>query len=370
MTFVRGEGSYLWDSEGKRYLDCVAGIAVIAVGHCNPAVTRAIQEQASTLVHVSNLYRTEPARTLAHTVQETIQQNVTVFFANSGAESNECAIKLARKWADEGRYKIICAHKSFHGRTLATLAATGQPAKWKGFSPLPEGFVFAKYNDASSFENLIDSETAAIMVEPVQGEGGIIPGDPEFLQQLRKLCTESNIALIFDEVQTGVGRTGHWWAYQHYGVTPDLLTSAKGLGNGLPIGACIALHPEMMTTFQPGDHATTFGGGPIVCAAASATLECIREDGVLKNVLERSEQIRTGLQSVPGVKEVRGVGLMLGVVLEEEHAAQYVKAALKAGVLLNAPASNVIRIVPPLTISTAEVAELIEVLKRVIPQPA
>jgi predicted acetylornithine/succinylornithine family transaminase len=366
MTFVRGEGTFLWDSDGNKYLDCVAGIAVISVGHCNPSVVTAIQQQSATLMHVSNLYKTEQAYLLADNIQQTCDSDTSVFFANSGAEANECAIKLARKWAGDGRYKVISAERSFHGRSLATLAATGQPAKWKGFEPLPDGFLHAEFNNAASFEECIDEEVAAILVEPIQGEGGIIPGEKAFLSDLRAMCSQHNIALIFDEVQSGMARTGHWWAFQQYGVTPDIFTSAKGLGNGVPIGACIALNADMQNTFQPGDHATTFGGGPVICAAANATINFMRDNEVLKNVQRRSAQLKRGLEQISGVQSVRGHGLMLGVVLTADKAKECAETALSKGLLLNAPIPNVIRVVPPLTISESEVQSVLDTLGEVI----
>lgn len=288
-----------------------------------------------------------------------------VFFGNSGAEANECAIKLARKCGHPGRYKIVCASGGFHGRTLATLAATGQPAKWEGFRPLPEGFVHVPFNDLAAFEAALDSETAAVMVEPVQGEGGVVPAAGGFLAGLREVCTRRGMALIFDEVQTGVGRSGKWWAFQSYGVRPDIFTVAKGLANGLPIGACIAAE-EWASNFKPGDHASTFGGGLVVCRAALATMDYLEKNGCLKNALERGGELKEALALLPHVKEVRGLGLMIGAVLDLPRAKDAVKTALERGLVINAAAENVIRFLPPLIISSAQVREAAAVLAGVL----
>ncbi|MCB0358447.1 MAG: aspartate aminotransferase family protein [Bdellovibrionales bacterium] len=354
IHFVRGEGSRLWDSAGKAYLDCLAGIAVVSAGHANPDVCRAVCAQAGELVHVSNLFWTEPMVVLAERLRQSSPVDGRVFFANSGAEANECAIKLARKSAGAGRFRIVCAEGSFHGRTLATLAATGQPGKWQGFEPLPEGFVHARFNDASSFADSIDGTTAAIFIEPILGEGGIIPAEESFLASLRELADEHQLALIFDEVQCGMGRTGAMWAHQNYGITPDIFTSAKALGNGFPIGACVA-SSRVADAFAPGDHGSTYGGGPVVCAAALASWNVI--EGVLESIPHKAERFVRGITAIPGVQEVRGRGLMLAAVLEGEHAGAVAAACLSAGLIVNAVRPNVIRFTPPLVITDDEIDE-------------
>jgi len=353
VTFVAGRGCALFDEEGKEYLDCLGGLAVVAAGHANERVAAAICDQAHKLVHVSNLYWTVPMVDLARRVRD-ITGWGRVFFANSGAEANEGAIKLARKWAGLGRSKIVCAHGGFHGRTLAALAATGQPSKWEGFDPLPGGFVHATFNDLGSFADAVDPETAAIFVEPIQGENGVIPASREFLQGLRRLANESNCLLIFDEVQTGMGRTGSWWAHQHYGVTPDLFTCAKALANGLPIGAIVADEPAA-SAFRPGDHASTFGGGPVPCAAALATIEVL--DGQIGSVRRKGDLLCSYLRKFDHVADVRGVGLLVGAVLDAPLAAQVAAVALSHGLVVNAVAPDVVRFAPPLVITDEQIAD-------------
>lgn len=365
VDFVRGEGEFLYDAVGRRYIDLLSGIAVVSVGHANPRVANAISQQANKLVHVSNLFGTLPMRRLAERLHGTTGGWGRVFFCNSGAEANECAIKLARKAGGGKRYKVIASEGGFHGRTLGTLAATGQPEKWKGFEPLPEGFMHRPYNNLEAFASAIDDTVAAIFVEPIQGERGVIPGTPEFLRGLRELCDRAQIPLIFDEVQTGIGRTGSWWAFQTVGVKPDIMTSAKGIANGLPLGACIADEPYA-STFSPGDHGTTFGGGPVVCAAALAVLDEIEEGGLLAQVTRRGELLAELLRSVNGVQEVRGAGLMRGVVLKQPIAFGVVAAGLERGLVLNATSDSVLRLVPPLTISEASIAEAVGTLQGVI----
>ena len=364
MTFVSGSGCVLKDADGKEYLDCLAGIAVTSLGHANPEIAKVIAEQAAKLVHVSNLYWTEPMAELAAKLNE-ITGWGKVFFTNSGAESNECAIKLARKWAGEGRYKILCADKSFHGRTLGTLAATGQPAKWKGFEPLPEGFVHLPFNDLEAFTAAVDGQTAAIMVEPIQGEGGLHPATAEFLEGLRKLCDDKNIALIFDEVQSGIGRTGSWWAFQNFGVEPDIFTSAKALGNGLPIGACIA-KDSFAESFVPGDHGTTYGGGPVVCAAALEGIKIIERDGLLQATKEKGAIFKESLLALDEVEDVRGQGLMLGAKLSKENSGDVAAKCLEKGLIVNAVAPDTIRWVPPLIISESEISQAVSIFKEAL----
>ena len=364
ITFVRGSGCLLFDENGKRYLDCLAGIAVVASGHANEDVAKAIAKQATELVHVSNLFNNKPMLQLAEKLTSTCGFG-RVFFCNSGAEANECAIKLARKHYSPKKHKILCAHGAFHGRTLATLAATGQPPKWEGFAPLPTGFVHASYNDLSDFAAKADSETAAIMVEPIMGEYGVIPATPEFLRGLRDLCTERDIALIFDEVQTGVGRTGHWWAFQGYNVIPDIFTSAKALANGLPIGACLG-QEAFAASFTPGSHGSTFGGGAVVTQAALANLNFLETHNLVSAANEKGKYFRGQLTELPLVKTVRGQGLMIGCVLTKPIAAAVNTAALTKGLIINNTNDETIRLVPPLVITKAEIDEAISILKDVL----
>lgn len=378
VILVKGQGCELFDVEGKRYLDCLAGIAVVSAGHSNPQIVEAVCEQARKLTHVSNLYWTEPMACLAIELQRITGWGRS-FFANSGAEANECAIKLARKWAKSvssvtsdspyGKFKIICAEKSFHGRTLKTLAATGQPAKWKGFEPLPQGFVHCPLNDLEAFEAAIDGETAAIMLEPIQGESGISPATEGFLRGIRALCDKFKLALIFDEIQCGMGRTGSWWAFQQLGVKPDIFTTAKALGNGLPIGACIAEEP-FASAFGAGDHGSTFGGNPIAAQAALATIRYLDSKGVLSKVSRKSELFKKLLNGLPGVKEIRGSGLMLAVALEIPEAKAIASACLDGGLLINAIGDDCLRLTPPLVISESEIEEACGILKGVLLEKA
>ncbi len=365
VCFVSGSGAKLYDANGKEYIDCLAGIAVCSAGHANPEIARAVAEQAAKLVHVSNYFWTEPMAQLAAKLNQISGGWGLSFFANSGAEANECAIKLARRWAGPGRYKILCAEGAFHGRTLTTLSATGQPEKWAGFEPLTPGFVHLPFNDLGAFERAVDGETAAVMLEPIQGERGVIPATAEFFSGIRQLCDANNIALILDEIQTGVGRTGSWWAFQTYGIKPDIFTSAKALANGLPIGVCIADEP-FASAFGHGDHGSTFGGGPVVCMAALAALNFIESQNLLGAIPEKERLFRDLLGNVPGVREVRGRGLMLACVLDAECAPSVVEEALARGVVVNAPNKNTLRLVPPLVISEAEIRTVCSVLSEAI----
>lgn len=363
VDFVRGEGAFLYDTTGRRYIDLLSGIAVVSVGHANPKVAAAIAEQANTLVHVSNLFGSLPMRKLAERLTQTTGGWGRIFFCNSGAEANECAIKLARKAGKGKRYKILASEGGFHGRTLATLAATGQPEKWKGFEPLPDGFMHRPYNNLEAFQAALDETVAAIMVEPIQGERGVIPGTHAFLQGLRDLCTQAGIPLIFDEVQTGIGRTGNWWAFQTVGVKPDIMTSAKGIANGLPLGACIADEP-FASAFSPGDHGTTFGGNALVCAAALATLHEVEAQNLMSEATRKGELLSKLLSQLDNVKEVRGAGLMRGVVLNAPIALNVVPEALQRGLVINATSDSVLRLVPPLVISDATIIEAVEILQE------
>jgi acetylornithine/N-succinyldiaminopimelate aminotransferase len=365
VDFVRGQGEFLFDTDGRRYIDMLSGIAVVSVGHANPQVAKAISDQAAALVHVSNLFGSIPMRQLAERLQQTTGGWGRVFFCNSGAEANECAIKLARKNGNGKRHKILAAEGGFHGRTMGTLSCTGQPEKWRGFEPLLEGFVHRPYNDLEAFASAIDDTVAGIMVEPIQGERGVIPGTEHFLKGLRELCTRAGIPLIFDEVQTGIGRTGHWWAFQCFGVKPDIMTSAKGIANGLPLGACIADEP-FASAFNPGDHGTTFGGNAVACAAAIATLDEIEQRGLLAEAQRKGELLKELLSAVDEVQEVRGEGLMRGVVLHSPIALSLVPKALERGLVINATSDSVLRLVPPLVISDEALVESVEILKATI----
>jgi acetylornithine/N-succinyldiaminopimelate aminotransferase len=361
VVFVRGEEASLFDDTGKEYIDCLAGIAVVSAGHANKYIADKVYEQLKTLVHVSNLFWNEPIAKLAEKLKSSTGGWGTAFFANSGAEAIECAIKLTRKWG-KGRYKILCAEGSFHGRTLGALAATGQPAKWEGFQPLPEGFVHLPFNDLKAFENAVDEKTAAILVEPLQGERGVMPASKDFLEGLRELCNRKNLALIFDEIQSGMGRTGNWWAFQSYGVKPDIFTSAKALANGLPIGVCIADEP-FASVLKPGDHASTFGGGPVTAVAALSVFEFFEKEKLLAAAVKKGEYFKSLLLKLEIVKEVRGIGLMIGAVLHKENAKEIVKACLEKGLILNAALPDVIRIVPPLVITETQIQKAVEILK-------
>jgi predicted acetylornithine/succinylornithine family transaminase len=356
VEFVRGEGSWLFDREGRSYLDCLSGIAVTSVGHANARVAEAVAAQMESLVHVSNLFYTEPQVRLAERLCE-LSGLDRVFFSNDGATANEAAIKLARRWGRKQRgpdcYEIISLDGSFHGRTLATLAATGQPEKQTAFSPLPPGFSQVPPGDLEALAAAIHSGTAAVLIETIQGEGGVLPLEEAYLTGLRKLCDERQILLIVDDVQAGIGRTGTWFSWQQLGLEPDIATSAKALANGLPIGACLATG-AVAKAFRPGDHATTFGGGPVVCAAALATLAEIEDRDLLSNVKEREAQLRGSLRKVPGVVAVRGRGLLLAAVLEQPVAAEVVAGALEEGLVVNNVRSDAVRFTPPLTLSSDE----------------
>jgi acetylornithine/N-succinyldiaminopimelate aminotransferase len=365
IDFVRGQGEFLFDCEGRRYIDLLSGVAVVAVGHANPRVAAAISAQAEKVVHVSNFFGNLPMRQLAERLTSSLGGWGRVFFCNSGAEANECAIKLARKAGAGKRYKILAAEGGFHGRTFGALAATGQPEKWRGFEPLPEGFLHRPYNNLEAFASALDDSVAAIMVEPIQGERGVIPATKEFLLGLRDLCDRAKIPLILDEVQTGVGRTGTWWAFQSLGVKPDIITSAKGIANGLPLGACIADEP-FASSLSPGDHGTTYGGGALVCAAALATFAEVEEQGLLMEAQRKGALLRDLLRGIDGVMEARGLGLMVGAVLREPIAFKVVARALDQGVIVNATSDSVLRFVPPLVISDAALKEAVGIVQGAI----
>ena len=358
VTFVRGQGSYLWDDTGRRYLDLLSGLAVTSLGHSHPAVADALADQARTLVHVSNLFGTvigpEVARTLDELIGDGAPLGGKVFFCNSGAEANECAIKLARRFGGRGRYVVVSAFGSFHGRTLATLHATGQPAKHEAFQPLPEGFRHVAWHDLDDLERALGPSVAAVLLEPVQGEGGVHPADTDYLRGVRRLCDERGILLMVDEVQTGLGRTGRWFGFQHHGVVPDVVTMAKALGNGVPIGACWA-RAEVAAVFEPGDHASTYGGQPLATAAARAVLATMRAEDVPARATATGRRLAGGLARLAGVASVRGLGLLLGVELDGLDARAVAADLLEAGVVVNAVTPTALRLAPSLLISDDEV---------------
>ena len=379
VTFVRGAGTELWDDSGKRYLDLLSGLAVTSLGHSHPAVAEAVAAQAATLLHVSNLFRTEIGEEVAATLDVLIGDGVAaggqVFFTNSGAEANECAIKLARRHggpglggpnAMTGRYVVVSAFGSFHGRTLATLHATGQPAKHEPFQPLPEGFRHVAWDDLDDLERSIDPSVAAILLEPVQGEGGVKPATAEYLRAVRRICDERGILLMLDEVQTGLGRTGRWFGFQHAGILPDVVTMAKALGNGVPIGACWA-RAEVARAFEPGDHGSTFGGQPLAAAAARAVLAVMQEIDAPGRAAKQGERLRMALGHVPGVATVRGLGLLIAAELDAGRDAKAVASGcLEAGLIVNAVTPTALRMAPPLTITDDEVDEAVAILTGVL----
>ncbi|MCY3631694.1 MAG: acetylornithine transaminase [bacterium] len=367
VMFVRGEGCWLWDRNDTRYLDFLSGIAVVSLGHAHPRVAEAVAEQARTLCHVSNLYATEPQMHVARTIDRLVGGPPgQVFFANSGAESNECAIKLARKWAGHGRYTVISAGRSFHGRTLATLHATGQAEKHEAFQPLPEGFRHVPWDDLAELEKAIDDTAAAVLLEPIQGEGGINVPSEGYLQAVRELCDDRGLLFMLDEVQTGLARTGRWFAHHHDGIEPDVVTMAKALGNGMPIGACWA-REEVAAAFEPGDHATTFGGQPLAASAAKATLEVMQELDLPARAAAAGETMRAAVEALDGVTSVRGRGLLLGVELAGERpAAEVVTAGMAAGLVLGTAGTTSLRIAPPLIISDDEIAHGVALLDKVL----
>lgn len=369
LAFVRGEGARLYDVEGRAYLDLVSGLAVTALGHGHPKLKKAIVEAAETLLHTSNLFYIPPQAELAAALTEVTPFD-RVFFCNSGAEANEAAIKLARRYhvkaGNPGRFEVITALNSFHGRTLATVTATGQPKYHAGFEPLPTGFRYVPLNDLKALEEAITDQTAAVMLEPIQGEGGVHPCTREYLEGVRRLCDERGLLLIFDEVQTGVGRTGTFLAAEQYGVYPDICTLAKGLGGGVPIGATLATE-EAAKGFEPGTHASTFGGNFLATRAGLAVMEVLFQDGLLKRVPEAAKRLHDGLEALsrrmPGVfGEVRGLGLMVGVELHVPGS-KFLAECQKRGVLVNVIGGKVLRLLPPLVISDAEIDEALEVLE-------
>ena len=371
-VMVEGSGCRLKDADGREYLDFLAGIAVCNLGHCHPAITAAICEQAGRLVHVSNLYYNVPQVELAEILIANSFAD-RVFFCNSGAEANEAAIKLARKASPAGKYEIISLAGSFHGRTLATVAATGQPKFHQGFEPLPQGFVHAPFGELAALEGMITPATCAILCEPLQGEGGVRPLAPAYLQGIRRLCDERGLLLIFDEVQMGLGRSGTLFAYQQLGVEPDIITLAKALGNGLPIGAMLA-RAEVAAAFTPGSHASTFGGNPVVCAAAVAAMKIILADGFLAGVRAKADYLAAGLARIAArhpakISETRGLGLIQGLVLTPEFQAEgprLVQELFAHGLLLNFAGNVALRFLPPLVVSESEIDQALSMVETAL----
>tara|TARA_B100000749_G_scaffold183864_1_gene142143 strand:- start:83 stop:1264 length:1182 start_codon:yes stop_codon:yes gene_type:complete len=376
LTFVRGAGTELFDDTGRRYLDFLCGLAVTGLGHAHPRVAAAVAEQASTLLHVSNLFVTEPQLEVAERLDALVRAGTDqdtpgrVLFQNSGAEANEAALKLARKYHGRGRHGVLAAFRSFHGRTFATLAATGQPEKHEPFQPLPEGFRHAAWNDVAAFEAALDPSVGAILLEPLQGEGGVNPADVEFLRGVRRLCDERGILLVMDEIQTGLGRTGAWFGFHHAGIRADIVTVAKALGNGVPIGAVWAT-AEVASAFGPGDHGSTFAGQPLAAAAAREVLRVMEEIDVPLLARERGAELTALLESVPGVAGVRGLGLLLAAELRPEAlngrtAAEVARACLDAGLVVNGVTSTALRLAPPFTVSGDELVEGVGILAGVM----
>ncbi len=354
IAFARGHGAYLYDADGNRYLDFFCGLAVTSLGHGNPRVVRAIKEQAEKITHVSNVFHTEPTARLVERLGSRFGDG-KVFLGNSGAEANEAAIKLARRWGN-GRFEILTTLGSFHGRTLATLTATGQERYHQGFQPLMPGFRLVPFDDIAALDRARRDETVAVMVEPIQGEGGVVVPRADYLKRMRDWCDRNKLLLILDEVQTGVGRTGRFFAYEHAGIKPDIVTLAKALGGGIPIGAMIA-RPEFASSFTPGSHGSTFGGNPVACAAALAVIDALEQDGVLDNassvggyILERLGKFA---RSCDRIVEVRGLGMIIGVVLKHD-ARPIVEECVKQRLLVNGTAGNVLRLLPPLNLTCEE----------------
>lgn len=377
VTFEHGEGAYLWDTDKQQYLDALCGIAVCSLGHAHPAVTKTISEQASKLLHTSNLYQIDKQQHLADQLCE-ISGMSRVFFSNSGAEANEAAIKIARLYGHQQNIKnpnIIVMENSFHGRTMATLSATGNRKVQAGFEPLVQGFVRAPYNDIQSIKNIADNnnDVVAILVEPIQGESGINIPDGDYLNQLREICDQHNWLLMLDEIQTGMGRTGQWFAFQHNNIQPDVMTLAKALGNGVPIGACLA-NEKAGEIMQPGNHGSTFGGNPLACATASTVIDTIRSENLISNAKALGEYMLNGfaekLSALAGVREIRGLGLMIGIELDNNHlnydCSELVKLALEKQLLINVTAGNVIRLLPPLILDQQQADTIIETVSELV----
>jgi len=370
VAFVRGEGTVLWDSTGRRYLDFLGGLAVTSLGHAHPTVADAVADQARTLLHVSNLYHNALQPRLAARIDALLGGGGRVFFANSGAEANECAIKLARRYGQSNggpaRYEIVTALGSFHGRTLATLAATGQPQKHEPFQPLSPGFRHVPFGDVDLLAAALDERCCAVLVESIQGEGGVNPAPPGYLEAVRAICDEREALLLVDEVQTGLGRTGRWFGFEHAGISPDVVTLAKALGNGVPIGACWA-RSEVAEAFRPGDHASTFGGQPLAARAALTVLDVMEAEDVAARAARAGAHLSARLAALPQVASVRGPGLLVAAELVPGlDAAEVARACLDAGLVVNAVTPTALRFAPSLLVSDAEIDEAVDVLIGVL----
>ncbi len=370
VMFERGLGTELWDVSGKRYLDFLSGIAVVSLGHSNPAVARAISAQAGTLLHVSNFFANTTATRAAVEVSRLMLEAGAgagqVFFCNSGAEANEAAIKLARKFGGRGRHVMVSALGSFHGRTLGALALTGQPAKHEAFQPMPEGFRYCEYGDISSLEKLIDPSVSAVVLEPIQGEGGVVPGTAEYLQAVQRLCRERGVLFIIDEVQTGFCRTGEWFGFQHAGVQPDAVTFAKGMGNGMPVGALWARR-DIAAVMQPGDHGSTYSGTAIATSAVLAVIDEMRAIDAPRLAREKGARLTEGLLRLAGVDHVRGRGLLLGAQLVDGiETKNVVPELLDLGLIVNGVNASTIRLAPPITVSDDEMDEALAIMGKVL----
>ncbi len=376
VTFVRGAGAELWDDHGQRYLDFLCGLAVTGLGHAHPAVTAAVAEQSSTLIHVSNLFANEITDEVVNTLDRLIRSGPggdsepgRILFQNSGAEAVEAAIKLARKYQGHGRHQVITAYGSFHGRTLAALAATGQPEKHEPFQPLPPGFKHVAINDIEALEAAIDPSVAAVMLEPIQGEGGVIPATREYLQAVRQVCDERGVLLIADEIQTGLGRTGTWFCFQQSGVQPDIVTVAKGLGNGVPVGAVWA-RADTAAAFKPGDHGSTFAGQPLALAAARAVLRELQAIDAPTTAQSLGAELQSQLTQIDGIAGIRGHGLLLGVELSQTPSARQARdvaaACLQHGLVVNGVTATALRLAPPFVLSNQQLREGCGILAAVL----
>jgi predicted acetylornithine/succinylornithine family transaminase len=370
VMFVRGNGTELWDSNGKRYLDFLGGLAVIGLGHSHPRITQVISEQAATLMHVSNLFATDKVAEAAIKINELLEEATgavgQVFFCNSGAEANETALKLARKFGGRGRHAVVSAFGSFHGRTLAALAATGQPAKHEPFFPMPDGFRHVAYNDIEALEAAVDPSVAAVLLEPVQGEGGVLPAEDQYMRDVRALCDERGLLMMVDEIQTGYARTGEWFGFQHSGVVPDVVSMAKAMGNGFPVGATWAKH-EVAAVFRPGDHGSTYSGTALATAVVSAVIDEMRRIDAPTLAAKRGEYFTTKLGALPGIAGVRGRGLLLAAELADGADAKAVYSQLlDAGLVTNAVTPTSLRFAPPLTVSEAELDEAVAIIAEVL----
>ena len=374
ISIERGSGTEVWDTDGKRYLDFLSGIAVVSLGHANPVVAGAICRQAHTLLHVSNFFTNPQATAAAIKVNELLLDATgsagQIFFTNSGAEANECALKLARKFGGRGRHTVVSALGSFHGRTLATLAATGQPAKHEPFAPMPEGFKHVAWGDLDALRASVDGSVAAVLIEPLQGEGGVVPAPPGYLAGVRQICDEVGALMMVDEIQTGFGRTGTWFGFQQHDVVPDVVTLAKAIGNGVPIGACWAKR-EVAAVFQPGDHGSTYSGTALATAAVSAVIDEMRRIDAPGLARKQGGRFASLLEQIPQVQSVRGAGLLLGAQLADGIDAPAVYRALLAeGLICNAVNATTLRFAPPLTVSDAELEEAANLVERVLAEVA